>query len=47
MIELSRSNKLDAEEIYQGKINLNRSYFYIDLDNFEDGVCEHVLFLLI
>ena len=36
---LSKTCNIDAKEEYKGKINLNRSYFYVDLNNTFDGVC--------
>lgn len=37
--ELSKSYNIDSKEEYKGKINLNRSYFYINLNSPFDGVC--------
>ena len=42
MVELGKMNSVKVPEKYKGKINLNRSYFFIDVENTFDGVCEHV-----
>lgn len=42
MIELAKIDKLNIQDEYRGKINLNRSYFYMDIQSPFDGVCEHV-----
>jgi hypothetical protein len=39
MSELGKLDGLNVKEYYKGKINLNRSYFFIDVDNSFDGVC--------
>jgi hypothetical protein len=43
MIEIGKMANLDVKEEFKGKINLNRSYFYIDIENSHDGVCLHVI----
>ena len=36
---LSKSYNINAKEEFKGKINLNRSYFYVNLNDTFDGVC--------
>lgn len=36
---LSKASNIDLKQEYDGKINLNRSYYYINLNEIYDGTC--------